>query len=179
MALKSGGGAPPVPGTIFEPSAGALNGNDNNYNNALRVVCILAGPSAGKVKVTFQASDVALILRRATFGKRSGAASATTATPLPLLFSGVGNVTIPANTSLTTDALDVSALSLLTSDACVVSYDCGGDGGTKFRAGNNNAETYYKIDAQEANNASPSGMILVDGANIGSSFAVAKIETEA
>ncbi len=171
----AGGGGGGGGGVIFTPSAGAPDTIDNNFNHSLRMVCNLAGASLGQIRVKFSSSNGPLDINALALGKRTGSDSATTATPLPFLFTGSSTISVGATTVVTTDWLDHSgSFSLAGGDRVVIVADLGAGGKMYFRAGCTNVDTYYKAGAATAGDANPAGMSL----SAGNGFLVAEIETQ-
>ncbi len=173
LKKATGGGGGGVT-QIFAPTV-TLGSDDNNPNYSFRGVIVLSSNLLGQVRVTFQSSTTSLNIAGASFGKYSNSyPSITTATPLPLLFSGSATATVGANSEITSDWLNVSSLSIATGEEAVVIIDTGANGGTKYSSGNTNIDSYYTSGATSG---------LADPGSVADSltfcWGIKKVETQA
>lgn len=174
-----GGGGDPggEPGDIFLPT-NTLSSNDPNEGNSLRVVCTVSSNSLGQIRVTINSGGPgSLIITNVAIGKNTGAASATTDTPLVLNFGGSPGVAIPADSAATSDWLTHSgSFSLTTGEKIVVIIDVENSGGAvlKYSGSNSNASTWYATNTTTYNQSNPAG--LGSAANL--CFGVSRIETQ-
>lgn len=145
---KATGGGGGSPTSIFSPSVTMTN-NDSNPNYSFRNIITLSSNLLTQVRVTIQsATATSLNIVGASFGKYADLYPAqTTATPLPFLFSGSATATVPANSELVSDWLNVSSLTVLSGDEVVVTIDCGANGGNKYSTGNTNVEAVFAAGA--------------------------------
>lgn len=130
---------------ISGPTDAPLNANDANPNTAFRIGAVLAANAATQIRVTFTAgTDAGLVVTNASIGKGAGTGFGDcTATPLTLLFSGASGFTISAGAQITSDWLNLSGLTMVSGDTCMVSYSSGGTGGMRYRNTLINATTWY------------------------------------
>jgi len=134
--------------TLFTPSGGVLNGDDNNPNATFRIGCTLAAASNGSIRVTFTAaSATGLTVGHASIGKASGigGSSDCTTVPLELKFAGASGFAISAGQSITSDFLVHSgSFSLAAADTLVVIHDVTSPSGQRFRGSLSNVTGYWK-----------------------------------
>ncbi len=142
---STGGGGGGGATQLFVPSAGVLNANDPNPNTAFRIGAVITTNTATQIRVTFTAgTDAALIVSNASIGKGAGTGFGDcTATPLQLLFSGGSGFSISAGGTITSDWLNLSGLSMISGDTCMVSFSTGANGGLRYRNSLTNATTWY------------------------------------
>lgn len=164
--------------TIFTPSAGALNADDLNASTSLREVCTISANGQGQLRATFTASSsTGLTVAHASIGKWYDTGEPdTTATPLELKFSTASGFSISSGASITSDWVDASSLSLTSGDAVVVIMDITTPGGVRYRSGNSNVNTWYKVGGTSWNVAAPG--VGAFGYSANNVFSVASVETQ-
>lgn len=148
---------------------------------SLRLLKELDGDSQGFISVTFAApanpGDGSLEITTAAIGKFSGSGSNTTATPIQLTFDGGSPGKAATNGFIVSDFVDVSSLSLSTSDTVVVIIDIltsdANDRHFLYRSGS--TENWIEIfnDAQTYNQSS----VGTPDEGFDGSFAVYTIDT--
>lgn len=178
--VTGGGGA----STIFAPSAGPLNTDDNNGALRFRSMCTINAASLGKVKVYLTAnSTVQLNLDAMCFGKWTGVDPGCCTNPmLNLTLAGATLITIPAGSTVPLDVLDHSAsFSLASGDVVVVSHQDQGppNNGQKFRNGLTNASFWLTVSTGSLTTANTQTPSMTDGwsQTAATDYIIEKIET--
>jgi len=148
--------------TIFTPSI-ALNFNNDDGNITIRQVLTLSGASLGQMRMTFQpnsAGGVNSVFSNLGIGKATGTQSNTTAAPIEITFGGGGHgLNLTAGSApITSDWINVSALTLNSGDKIVITSDNPPSGGGYFTSGSGNSNSeIWQCALGNWNVAAPSG----------------------
>ena len=129
--------------TIFTTNATTNAGAAAGYS--LREICVTSGGGGTQVRASFKSgSGGSLILNHASIGISTGTLANTTATPVELTFNGGSSgFSISANTTITSDWVNLSISSGATVVIIEDNSNTAGQFGTQIALGGGNGRYYY------------------------------------